>query len=455
MSQIEIILTLQPKQREALEKSEITPVLFYGGSKGSGKSYLVRAREVKRRLLYRGTKGLIVRKTYPELLANHIRPFFKEYPITRKWYNKAEKTIYWPNGSTTEFSYLGNTDDVYTYQGREYDDEAIDEVTQHEWEVVRILRSSLRTINPQIKPTMLLTGNPGGIGHQEVKRIFVDRNFREDEKPSDYAFVQAFVQDNNALMDADPEYVKRLEDLPEHLRRAYLLGDWNIFAGVAFTELERKLHIIDPIELPQSTKYYASFDPGYNHPFSFIIYAIVPEGTVYVIKHYTNRLQTTRDISQSIREYADGKELIIYSGHDLWYPGRGGGPSQHEEFLENGIDGEHGFNWIKAKTDHKSGVRQIHKYINPKNYPDGKPRVFFFRNCTDVYDAVAQMQIDTKNPEDVVKMDADDNGYGGDDVFDSFRYGLMSRVQPNDLPAQKPAQFSGQSILNQLLEEQY
>ena len=117
-------------------------------------------------MTYPQTKGLIVRKTYPELLANHIRPFFIEYPMVRDWYNKAEKTIYWPNGSTTEFSYLKNTDDVYTYQGREYEDESTEEITQHEEEVFKILRSSCRTTNDDFKSrggilTVLLTGNPG------------------------------------------------------------------------------------------------------------------------------------------------------------------------------------------------------------------------------------------------------------------------------------------------------
>ena len=178
------------------------------------------------------TRGLIVRKTYPELLSNHIRMFFKEYPPVRQWYNKSEKAIYWPNGSITEFSYLKNTDDVYTYQGREYEDIDIDEVTQHEEDVFKILRSSCRTANEDFKraggiPTMLLTGNPGGIGHGWVKRIFIDRQFKDEENPSDFSFVPAKVEDNAALMDNDPEYVKRLNDLPEHLRMYCFSWNWS------------------------------------------------------------------------------------------------------------------------------------------------------------------------------------------------------------------------------------
>lgn len=452
---MKIEVSLQPKQREAFRISKIKPVTFYGGSKGGGKSHLVRARELVRRLKFPYTKGLIVRKTYPELLSNHIRKFFQEYPQTRDWYNKSEKTIYWPNGSTTEFSYLRSTDDVYTYQGREYEDISVDEVTQHEWEVIRVLRSSNRTVNQSISPSMLLTGNPGGIGHSEVKRIFIDRQFRDRENPDDFAFVQAFVRDNLAIMKADPDYVKRLEDLPDHLRKAYLEGDWSIFAGQAFTELQRSMHLIKPFELPPYTRYFASYDPGYVHPFAFIIFAVVPEGTVYVTQLYTDKGKTTREIAAGIKEHARGRKLQIFSGHDLWYPGRGGGPSQSEEFIECGIGPQQGFNWIKAMTDRRSGVTQIHKYINPKNNSDGKPRLFFFDNCADVFDGVAQMQIDPKNPEDVVKVDANEDGFGGDDVYDAFRYGIMSRAFPLTEPEPTYGQFTGQTVIDELLGDDY
>jgi phage terminase large subunit len=441
---------VQPKQLEALKVSKVTPVLFYGGAKGGGKSYLTRFREVRRRLRYPNTKGLIVRRTYPELLSNHIRKFFEEYPETRGWYNKSEKILNYPNGSTTEFSYLKNTDDVFTYQGREYEDISVDEITQHEEQTFKILRTSLRTTNASIQPRMLLTGNPGGIGHAWVKRLFIDKSFRAGEMPDDYAFIQAFVSDNTALLKADPDYVRRLEDLPEHLRKAYLEGDWNIFAGQAFPELSPQTHIVQPFALPPGTKYFFSFDPGYNHPYCFIVFALVPEGTLYVTNVITGRLQMTMEIAEKIKSLNLKGE--IYSGQDLWYPGRGGGKSLLDEFSEYGINAQNGFYWIRAKTDRVRGVQAVRKYVNPKGYPDGKPRVFFFSNTQTVYDCVASMQIDPKNPEDVVKVDALD-GDGGDDAYDAFRYGVISRVFPNSPADVEPEVFSGDWVLQTLQKQ--
>ena len=217
---------------------------------------------------YAGTKGLIVRKTYPELLSNHIRQFFIEYPETVNWYKVAEKAIYWPNGSITEFSHLSRADDVYTYQGREYQDISIDEITQHEEVVFKILRSSLRTTDPRIEPRMLLTGNPGGIGHLWVKRIFIDKDFKPEENPKDFGFVQASVWDNKALMNADPDYVKRLQDLPEDKRKAYLEGDWNIFAGQYYGEFKEKKHVIKYYFPFKSNVIVGGLDWGRTNPFS-------------------------------------------------------------------------------------------------------------------------------------------------------------------------------------------
>ncbi len=406
---MEITITLQPKQKEALRVADRTPVTFFGGAKGGGKSHLVRARETIRRLKYPNSRGLIVRKTYPELLANHIRPFFKEYPQTREWYNKAEKTIYWPTGSTTEFSYLRATDDVYTYQGREYEDISVDEVTQHEWEVINVLRSSNRTTLDNIKPTMFLTGNPGGIGHQEVKRVFIDRDFRQGEIPEDFAFVQAFVQDNIALMEKDPDYIKRLENLPEHLVRAYLYGDWNIFAGQAFGELRRDKHLVEPFTPPESAKYFAGYDWGFSHPFAFVLMFITQNEDIYVKSVVSAPHKKIEEQAKLIKNIVGDKHLNVYAGTDIW--AKRGGPTMVQDLRQQLPN----LSFIQANTDRVQGIAQLRKLISV----DGGPKFKIFKNAYPVYENLLSMQYDEKNPEDVLKVDANESGIGGDDKFDA------------------------------------
>ena len=440
--------SIQEKQKEALRLSLSTPVLFFGGAKGGGKSWLVRAREIVRRLKYPGTQGLIVRRTYPELRANHIVKMFQEYPILREWYNKSEKTIYYPNGSTTEFSYLKNTDDVYTYQGREYQDISVDEITQHEMEVFKTLRSSLRTSDSSITPSMFLTGNPGGIGHAWVKRIFIDRKFRDNENPNDFAFVQAFVTDNTALMTADPEYVKRLQDLPEHLRKAYLEGDWTIFAGQMFSMLTHAKHVIDPIKLPTGTQYFAGYDYGYNHPFGFVVCALTPPGDYFVVSHIRERFVDVADQAKLMLKMLENKgKVIVYAGHDIFDSRQGGNRTIEDQLYDAGF-AKSGHAIARAGIDHINGIAEMRKAFSLR--PDGTPNLRFFRNALEVYNCIAEQQIDPNKPEDVIKINAVD-GEGGDDLADSLRYALRSWTLPKTLQKSiKPG--TGEMLLKKRLE---
>lgn len=437
MEELQIHIQLQKKQMEAYRLSLTTPVFFYGGAKGGGKSYLVRAREILRRLSHKGSKGLIIRKTLPELRANHIQPLLKEYPIiaNQKWLNKSEKIIYYPNGSITEFSYLQSTNDVYTYQGREYDDISIDEITQHEEEVYKILRSSLRTTIPGLLPTMFLTGNPGGPGHQWVKRLFIDKSYRPDEMPSDYAFMQAFLKDNKKLTEADPAYEKRLENLPDHLRRAYLFGDWNIFAGLAFSELSEATHVIDPISLPQYTTYFGGFDYGYNHPFAFVLCAISPDGEMYVVSQVIAREKSIKEIAQAMKDTVAGRDCVVAYGHDIKNK-KDSGPTILEQ-LQAELSGS-SIRLVEAKIDRIQGVARIRHFITIKDRVNGQPILKFFKNTLPTYSTVLAMQYDGSNPEDVVKTDADENGEGGDDLYDAFRYALMQRAKAHTPILPKP-----------------
>jgi phage terminase large subunit len=409
---------LQPKQREAMQMSEKYPVLFYGGAKGGGKSHLLRAREVIRRLKYKDSKGLIVRKTYPELLSNHIRQFFKEYPMVKEWFNKAEKTIYWPNGSLTEFSYLKNTDDVYTYQGREYDDIGIDEVTQHEEEVVKVLRTSLRTTNPAITPSMVLTGNPGGIGHGWVKRLFIEKSFLPDENPMDYGFVQAKVQDNRALLDADPGYIQRLQDLPEKWRKAYLNGDWDIFEGQFFSEFNRNVHVVDPFVIEPWYKKIIAIDYGFTAPSCVLFIAYDDQRNIIVYNELYRPRMTYEQLAQEVLKLVDGKYIqLVVADPSIWAKegtiGESGAEVMQRYFNPKGIS------LLKADNERVIGwgqVREIMKtFPGPLNQTTSRLKIF--RSCENLVRTIPQALFDPKKPEDIELEE--------DHALDAARYGIL------------------------------
>lgn len=428
---MQIKVTLQPKQKQALIACDEYENVFYGGSKGAGKSHLVRAKEIIRRFKYADTNGVIIRKTYDELRSNHIQKFFKEYPEARKWYNKSEKTIYYPNGSTTSFKYLRRADDVYNFQGLEFDDISLDEATQHDGMVIKTLASSLRTTNKNIKPSFFSTGNPGGAGHAEVKRLFIDRNFNPDEDPDKYHFVAAKVYDNKAIMDNDPEYVKRLQALPERLKRAYLEGDWNIFAGLAFDELD-SIHIVKPFKLPDNTRFLAGYDYGYAHPFAWVLMAITPDKQIYIVDYLSKQKKRPDEQAKMIidkLDHWDIEHIYMHAGTDIW-SNREGRSTIYEQLRET--LGKR-TTILKAKTDRKASVSEIRKLIAYRSTTRKKPQMQFFENTLPVYDQTRGMQFGNRDPEDVLKVNADEDGNGGDDVFDALRYVCMARLYPNSM----------------------
>lgn len=462
---MELRITLQPKQRKALDTAEVTPVTFYGGAKGGGKSHLVRAREVIRRMKHPKSKGLIVRRTFPELLSNHIRKFFTEYPETVKWYNKAEKAIYWPNGSITEFSYLKNVDDVYTYQGREYEDISVDEVTQHEEEVFKVLRSSNRTTLPGIAPTMLLTGNPGGRGHGWVKRIFIDRKFKDNERPEDFAFVSARVEDNAALMDNDPAYLQRLNDLPEHLRRAYKDGDWDIFAGQVFDWRERldgkPYHVIEPFIIPAEVVRFVDIDWGGNAPVSIgwkaVVNAFTDDGLLFqriykyrelyygvvdevsAAEDFKSRTKldfTDRNVARVIAEHSEGEKIAYVVGDPSMFSKKprsvtNKGKSVAEEMNDYWSDHKIKIIIRPGDNDRVNGLARVRYWLSAA--PDGLPYYQVFSTCRNTVRTYPLLIYE--DGKDDVDTTIEDH------VYDEDRYGFMSRPWGAPVPqAKKPEQ---------------
>ena len=438
-------ISLQPKQLEAYVAIEdgAQQYLFYGGAKFGGKSYFVRAKEISRRIKYPGTTGVIIRKTYPELLANHIRKIWIEYPITRKWYKASEKAIYYPNGSVTEFKYLQGTDDVYNYQGIEYDDITLDEATQHEEEVFKILKTSLRSdpkvmsMNPHYKKCFLMTGNPGGIGHNWVKRLFVKRDFNPNETPEDYNFIPAKYSDNEIGVAANPEYVKNLFDLPEDLRRAYLDGDWDIFIGQFFKDWRDDIHVIDPISVdPEWGKMFGVDWGFYPHPFHIGWYAKDFDGNILKYREATDIETPPDEVGKLIVKMSkEDKNLSLGVGDtQMWTRNPFQRPAKGEAYSDksiadqiNSVLSERDLYMYKANKDRINGWTELRSLMkwDADLKEDGRrefkrrPKYYVFSTCKATIAAYPDMIHSELRPEDMLKQD-------GDDPCDTDRYAIMA-----------------------------
>lgn len=434
---MKIEISLQPKQKLFLEKIEQTPITFFGGAKGGGKSKAVRDIMLLRRLQHSGTHGGLFRRTYKELEGNHIRPIMKEFPMLKSFWNDSKKLLTLPNGSTLEFCHAENENDVDLYQGREFEDLAIEEAGQWTESMFRKLLGSNRSSKSGFRPRCLLTGNPGGIGHTWLKRIFIERRFSTLERSSDYAFIQALVDDNPALIENDPDYVHKLESEPnEALRKAYRYGDWDIFAGQYFGEIRRDVHFISPFTIPSHWQRFGSYDYGYNHPAAFGWFACDTDGNVFMYRELIRAQMRVDQFAQEIKKYDDTKDLYTtIGGLDCWTKRNTitdrSPPTIAEEFAK------HDIYLTRAVVDRVQGASQLRNYLAWQNLASGRtrPRLFIFNTCPITFDCLSRMQHDPNHIEDVLKVDASEGDpLTGDDAYDMIRYAMMSRPLLTDEP---------------------
>ena len=391
--------TPNPKQEQFLRS--LRRRVCYGGARGGGKSWVVRAKATLLALNYPGIKIIILRRTYADLWQNHVLELRKLLEPDIATYRDSEKAMVFPNGSRIRFGYCAAEADVLQYQGQEYDIMFLDEATQFTEYMYNCLVASNRGAN-EFPHRMYLTCNPGGVGHAWVKRLFIDKDYTEAENPDDYEFIPAKVYDNKVLVDKDPEYVRMLETLPEDMRRAWLDGDWNVFAGQYFAEWRDDIHVIDPIEIPVWWRRYFAMDYGLDMLAGYWI-AVDGEGNGYVYREIYESGLIASDAAMRIKE-ANGDDKIEQwlAPPDLWNRRNDTGRSVSDIFMEQGIP------LTKVDNDRINGWQDVHEWLKPRDSRDiitgDKTRIAglrFFRNCKQVIRCLPMVQYDAHKPNDV------------------------------------------------------
>lgn len=444
----------------------IADVIGYGGAAGGGKTDTMLAIAIVACLAFPGINVAYFRREFPQLegVGGAINRSLELISHLAK-YNAGKHVWKFPNGSIIQFSHCKNPKDVYNYQSQQIDIFLGDEVTQFTEEMIDyLLTRNRKTIkDDRFRPFAFFATNPGNIGHAWFKERFISIGEPEEVHEHTYEtgvilthyFIQSFLKDNQKLVKRDPGYEIRL-GTNELNRKMLLDGEWDVFAGQAFSECRREIHLIKPFEIAPEYRLFGAYDHGFSHPFSFGVFAVDGDGNVYLVRYVSDRLKRPNQIAKMMLDSFDLNKLqYIAAGHDLWSRGRDGSPKPIEQFQAvKGIK-DAGVIFTKAKIERVPGATQVRDFLAWKEVQededgkliDGEPKFYIFNTYQAVYDTIAGMIFDPNNPEDVLKVDADENGKGGDDDYDMVRYGLMSRPKPLPQREEQYPDDSGMAIL--------
>jgi len=434
---------------------------LFGGAAGPGKSKALLMEAILQAHEHAGANTLLLRRTFPELEQSLLLYFRRDVP--RELYQNFQESkhlVTWWNGSTTRFGYCQSENDVYQYQGAEYLFIGIDELTLFTLLQWQFLTSRNRCPVSGAFPCMAGATNPGNIGHAWVKALWLDKRPApgmenpEAYDPADYAFIAARVWDN-PIYAADENYLKTLGALPSHLRRAFLDGDWEVFAGQYFDRFDPMRHVVRPETLDWKPWWsrWISIDWGFEHPAAVYWHGAIPPASptrdpslpreardgdprrVVTYRELVTRRTPPRELAWEIVERSAASSGAIRATSVP--PGREtAGDGAGRERIDAIYLSPDAF---ARRTDEASIAEQMGDVFAaaglPRPVPADDDRVggwmlmyqmldagewLIAENCIELIRTLPVLVRDAARVEDVEKMD-------GDDPADAARYGLKSR----------------------------
>lgn len=344
-------------------------------------------------------------------------------------YAKQSGIIEFPNGSRIVLGHFKHEGDIDNYLGIEYDGAAIEEFTQLSKAKVEMLRGSIRSTFPEDvwRPRIYATTNPGGIGHQFFRSTFV-LPWREGRE-AETCFLPASADENRYL---DAGYRKWLSNLSGALGRMWRDGDWDVAGGAYFTNWSYDRATVEPIDvIPHHWRVWLAMDYGFQHWNVIYLMAQDGDGNAWLIDELSMRHELIPTIAEALiamlARYGIDRQRIsrFVAGQDC-FSKESSGKSIADTWRECG------WTLVPANINRKAGAAEwLRRLGNDRQ----ATTVRISRRCVRLIETIPMLLSDPNDPEDVLKVDTDDEGDGGDDAYDASRYGLMDVRQPIAAPA--------------------
>lgn len=434
----------QPTARQRLFHSCPADIILYGGAAGGGKSEALLWEGFLQMIETPGNRGLLLRRTFPELNRSLITRSLQKFPREVCRYHATDKAWIFNNGSVLEFGYCEKENDIYNYQSAEYGFIGFDELTHFtyaQWDY--LVNSRLRAVMPGAWPRVRAASNPGNVGHAWVKAIFVDKGLRdvvwENSRGIKFAFIPAKVEDNPYILKYDPGYIERMNMLDPKWRAALRDGDWDTFAGQFFDTWDPLHHVLDEhFDPPKHWHRFRALDWGFSKPYSVGWYAVTPTGALYRYRELygyggspnQGSRETAEEVARRIAEIeaeAGERDLIGPADNQIWNSGKDAGKSVAEWFQDYGIT------WIPASKNRPNGWNEFRSRLQLDYDENGRPQPRFFVSprCEHFIRTVPTLVHSESKPED---LDTD----GEDHCADEARYAFMYWREHGDNQAVTP-----------------
>ena len=318
---------------------------------------------------------------------------------------------------------------------------------------------------------LILTANPGGVGHGWIKQRYIDpapEGLRKITRtlPSGRShtavYIPSRVTSNLILLSKDPGYLDRLSLVGSpQLVKAWTLGDWNVVEGAFFPEFGDQ-HIVTPFPIPPTWTRLRAIDWGSASPYACLWFAVAGED--FTIKNLMHENKTIpRQALILYRELYGSKdhsntgvkepaEIVAAKIHALerWEPRRpdgsgvahiaytvidpaasasDGGPSIKERFSKAGIHCRDADNKRVGERGAMGGWDLVRARLIGVGVLQ---ELYVFSNCVDFIRTFPLLQHDPARPEDVLKR-------AEDHLADAARYGISRRPFIRHIPPPKGA----------------
>ncbi|MGH2544020.1 MAG: hypothetical protein ACRDIB_14560, partial [Ardenticatenaceae bacterium] len=206
--------------------------------------------------------------------------------------------------------------------------------------------------------------------------------------------------------------------------RAWRYGDWDISAGQFFVNFDINLHVIEPFFAPSDWRFWLALDYGFTHYTVIYLLAQSHDGTIYIVDEHAERQWLVPQHAAALRtllarNHLETRQLEAFvAGSDVFARTGAAERTIAEQYADEGFDLE------PADMDRVNGAAQIMRRLGNPNRGIA-PTLFIFDRCKRLAATLPALVHNPNRPEDVLKVDADEDGSGGDDAYDSCRYGVM------------------------------